>query len=69
MEKGIKITMPFRHLGSNNTEVQIESENIIYSEVCNGYGLQVNDETKRIKIETLCFEISKKVKELHQLTT
>lgn len=67
--KGIKVTMPFRHLGAKNTEVQIEGENIIYGEVCNGYGLQVNDETKRKEIQELCFEISKKVKELNDITT
>lgn len=67
--KGIKVTMPFRHLGAKNTEVQIESENIIYSEVCDGYGLQVNDETKRDEIKKLCFEISEKVKELNDITT
>jgi len=66
-EQGIKITMPFYGKNESN-EVQIESSEIIYSEINScGYGLQLNNEDNREEVKTLCFEISDKIKELDKL--
>ena len=70
-DNGLTITMPFYFLKRSN-EVQIEGLNLYYSEAniytkSMGYGLQLNDEENREEVKALCFEISKKVKELNEL--
>lgn len=66
--EGITVKMPFERLNSKYNEVEIKSKDFIYSEICEGYGLQVKDESKREEIKNLCFEISNRVKKLHNLT-
>lgn len=68
MSKGINIKMPFYHLNNKSVEVEITSENIIYSEIGSShYGLQVNDHKNYDEILLICKDISNKVKELNTL--
>lgn len=65
--QGIKVTMPFYHVNESD-EVQIESSEIIYSEInFVGFGIQLNNEAIREEAKEICLEISKKVKELDKL--
>lgn len=66
---GIRVTMPFYHIKKSD-EIQIESSEIIYSEINNcGYGMQLNNPKIKNEAKELCFEISKKIKELNNLLT
>lgn len=67
--KGIEITMPFEHLQGKHNEVEIKGENFIYSEIKDFYGIQVNFPEKEHEFKMLCVEISKKIKQLHELDT
>jgi hypothetical protein len=66
--KGIKIEMPFLSQGNQHNEVDIISEKFRYSEVFNLVGIQVENEENKEEALKLCKQISKLVKELHELT-
>ena len=65
--KGIKVTMPFINNNPKDTEVEIISENIMYSEIEDLSGIQVSDESIKDEALTLCKEISKNIKLLNTL--
>ena len=67
MSKEIKVTMPFINNNPKDTEVEIISENIMYSEIEDLSGIQVSDESIKDEALTLCKEISKNIKLLNTL--
>ena len=66
-DKSITVKMPFVNINSKSEEVEITSEKIIYSEIDNLKGIQVDDESIKKDAFILCKEISSKVKKLNKL--
>jgi len=68
-ENKFEVLLPFKHLNEEHNEITITSKNIVYGEACDGYGMQLNEfgEKNREKVKEVCFEISKKFKELEIL--
>ena len=65
--KSINVNMPFVNFNSKSNEVDIISDKILYSEIFNLKGIQVDDESIKEDALKLCKEISEKVKRLHKL--
>ena len=68
-ENKFEVVLPFKHMNKDHNEITINSKNIMYGEACEGYGMQLTEkgEKNRDKVKEVCFEISKKFKELDKL--